>query len=86
MSARLRWLTARPFLTDFSKRLLGYATWIPVVIMFNNYVAEIHNVHGPSMYPFFNEDYNSSLLQDKVLTWKWWPQYDLERGMIVTFR
>ncbi|CRK44756.1 hypothetical protein BN1723_006282, partial [Verticillium longisporum] len=86
MNARLRWLTARPFLTDFSKRLLGYATWIPVVIMFNNYVAEIHNVHGPSMYPFFNEDYNSSLLQDKVLTWKWWPQYDLERGMIVTFR
>lgn len=66
--------------------LVGIATWIPVIAWFNLYVAELTYVDGASMYPLINADKNSTLRQDVVLTWKWKPQYELERGMIVTLR
>ncbi|KAG5951230.1 hypothetical protein E4U53_003511, partial [Claviceps sorghi] len=66
--------------------LVGFATWIPVVAWFNLYVAELTLVDGASMYPFMNEDKDSTLRRDVVLNYKWSPQEGLERGMIVTLR
>ena len=66
--------------------LVGFATWVPVLALFNSYVAEITFVDGASMYPFLNADKDSTLRQDVVLNWKRAPQHDLERGMIVTLR
>ncbi|KAL6862812.1 hypothetical protein ACO1O0_003050 [Amphichorda felina] len=69
-----------------SFNLVGLATWIPVIAWFNLYVAELTYVDGASMYPLMNSDKNSTLRQDVVLTWKWMPQQQLERGMVVTLR
>jgi len=67
-------------------QLLGFATWIPVIAWFNLHVAELTLVDGPSMYPFMNEDRDSTLRRDVILNYKWAPQEGLERGMIVTLR
>ncbi|KAG6009118.1 hypothetical protein E4U21_003187 [Claviceps maximensis] len=64
--------------------LVGIATWLPVVAWFNLHVAELTLVEGPSMYPFMNEDKDSTLRRDVVLDYKVSPQKGLERGMIVT--
>lgn len=69
-----------------SFNLVGLATWIPVIAWFNLYVAELTYVDGASMYPLINSDKNSTLRKDVVLTWKWMPQQQLERGMVVTLR
>ncbi|KAG6038382.1 hypothetical protein E4U41_004222 [Claviceps citrina] len=53
--------------------LVGLATWLPVVAWFNLYVAELTMVEGPSMYPFMNEDKDSTLRRDVVLNCKWSP-------------
>ncbi|KAL6809469.1 LexA/Signal peptidase [Trichoderma sp. SZMC 28013] len=66
--------------------LIGFATWIPVIAWFNLHVAELTVVDGSSMYPFMNADRDSSLRRDVVLNYKWSPQEDLQRGMIVTLR
>jgi inner membrane protease subunit 2 len=66
--------------------LAGWATWIPVIAMFNLYVADLTIVNGPSMSPLMNTDRDSTLRRDVVLNWKWQPRADLERGMIVTLR
>ncbi|TWU72732.1 hypothetical protein ED733_001011 [Metarhizium rileyi] len=66
--------------------LIGFATWIPVIAWFNMHVAELTSVHGASMYPFMNEDRDSTLRRDVVLNYKWSPQEGLERGMVVTLR
>jgi inner membrane protease subunit 2 len=66
--------------------LVGFATWVPVLALFNIYVAEVTFVDGASMYPFMNSEKDSTLRQDVVLNWKRAPQRDLERGMIVTLR
>lgn len=50
------------------------------------HVAELTLVDGSSMYPFMNEDKDSTLRRDVVLNYKWSPQDDLERGMVVTLR
>ncbi|KAL0944322.1 mitochondrial inner membrane protease subunit [Colletotrichum truncatum] len=87
MSFRLLWARARgSFLGDTTVRLLGLATWVPVVICFNDYVATVTKISGGSMYPYFNEDRNSTLTRDLVLNWRWNAQNDLRRGMVVTFR
>lgn len=65
---------------------LGFATWLPVLAWFNIHVAETTVVNGASMYPFLNEDRNTTLRRDLVLTWKWSPQENLQRGMVVTLR
>ncbi|GJN69591.1 hypothetical protein PLIIFM63780_000218 [Purpureocillium lilacinum] len=67
-------------------QLLGFVTWIPVIAWFNLHVAELTLVDGPSMYPFMNEDRDSTLRRDVILNYKWAPQEGLERGMIVTLR
>ncbi|KAL2267565.1 hypothetical protein VTJ83DRAFT_4842 [Remersonia thermophila] len=74
------------FLRQVSHYLIQYATWIPPLICFNLYVAEVTFIRGPSMYPFFNPHYNESLRQDLCLVWKLYAQEDLRRGMIVVFR
>ncbi|PNP47375.1 hypothetical protein TGAMA5MH_01192 [Trichoderma gamsii] len=66
--------------------LIGFATWIPVIAWFNLHVAELTVIDGSSMYPFMNADRDSSLRRDVVLNYKWSPQEDLQRGMIVTLR
>ncbi|KOS22852.1 Mitochondrial inner membrane protease subunit 2 [Escovopsis weberi] len=66
--------------------LLGFATWIPVIAWFNLHVAELTVVDGPSMYPFMNSDRDSTLRRDVVLNYKWSPQENLQRGMVVTLR
>ena len=67
-------------------QLIGLATWIPVVAWFNLHVAEVTAIDGASMYPFMNEDKDSTLRRDLVLNYKWSPQEGLERGMVVTLR
>lgn len=66
--------------------LIGFATWIPVIAWFNLHVAELTVIDGSSMYPFMNTDRDSSLRRDVVLNYKWSPQEDLQRGMVVTLR
>ncbi|TIC99723.1 putative mitochondrial carrier [Colletotrichum higginsianum] len=74
------------FLGDTTIRLLSLATWVPIVITFNDHVATITAISGGSMYPYYNEDRNSTVANDMVLTWKWNPMDGLRKGMIVTFR
>lgn len=76
----------RPFAWDFSRRLLHWATWIPVVVYFNTFVAEVTFIRGGSMYPFLNGDKDSTLRRDVALNWKMYSHDRLARGMIVTFR
>jgi inner membrane protease subunit 2 len=56
------------------------------MIWFNNNVAEVTLIQGPSMYPFLNDRVNESLRRDLVLNYKLYAQEKLARGMIVTFR
>lgn len=87
MASRSLWARARgSFLGDTTLRLLGLATWIPVVITFNDHVATITSISGGSMYPYYNEDRNKTTANDMVLNWRWKPSFGLQRGMIVTFR
>lgn len=74
------------FLKQFSRYLIRYATWIPPLIWFNTYVAEVTFIRGPSMYPFLNPHYNESLRKDLCLVWKLYAHENLARGMVVTFR
>ncbi|KAK5660287.1 hypothetical protein OQA88_12827 [Cercophora sp. LCS_1] len=74
------------FLGQFTNHLIRYATWIPPLILFNTYVAEVTVINGQSMYPFFNPQYNESLKRDFCLVWKLYAQWNLDRGMLVTFR
>lgn len=63
-----------------------FATWIPVIIWFNQHVAEVTLVNGASMYPYMNEDKDSTLRRDMFLNYKWKAQDNLKRGMVVTLR
>ncbi|KAI0132035.1 peptidase S24/S26A/S26B/S26C [Xylariales sp. AK1849] len=69
----------------FNYHMFVFATWIPVVITFNTFVADLAWIEGPSMYPFFNAEKDQNISDDMVLNWKFNPQDGLERGMIVTF-
>lgn len=66
--------------------LAVFATWIPVIVWFKQHVAELTSVEGASMYPYMNEDKDSTLRRDMYLTYKWEPQENLQRGMVVTLR
>lgn len=66
--------------------VLAFATWIPVVAWVNLHVAELTVIDGASMYPFMNEDKDSTLRRDVVFNYKWSPQDHLQRGMVVTLR
>lgn len=78
-------MASRPFALDVSRRLLQWATWIPVAVAFNTFVAELTFVKGGSMYPFFNEDKDSTLRRDLAVNWKLYPNVGLEKGMVITF-
>ncbi|KAK1999342.1 LexA/Signal peptidase [Colletotrichum falcatum] len=81
------WARARgSFLGGTAIRLLGFATWVPVAVSFHNHVASITTINGGSMYPYYNEDRNTTLARDRVLEWRWNAMDGLQRGMIVTFR
>lgn len=85
-----RWTSAAGQKYDFVKRfshyLIRYATWLPPFIWFNQYVAEVTFINGPSMYPFLNSNYNESTKRDLCLVWKVNAQQDLKRGEVVVFR
>lgn len=66
--------------------LLGFATWVPVIAWFNIHVAELTFIEGGSMYPFMNEDKDSTLRRDLVLNYKLASRESLQRGMVVTLR
>lgn len=61
------------------------ASYLPVAIFFNNNIAQLMWINGPSMSPFFNSDYNSSLKQDVVLVKMWDQTVGLRRGSVVAF-
>ena len=86
MAAWRAWGSRVPFALDFSRRLVGWATWVPLAICFNSFVAELTFIKGGSMYPFLNEDKDSTLRSDVALNWKLYPHYGLARGMVVTFK
>ncbi|RDA85405.1 hypothetical protein CP532_1951 [Ophiocordyceps camponoti-leonardi (nom. inval.)] len=67
-------------------QLLGFASWIPLMIWFNLHVAELTLIDGPSMHPLLNSDWGTTLRRDLVLNWKWNPLDGLKRGMVVTLR
>ncbi|KKA27813.1 hypothetical protein TD95_003912 [Thielaviopsis punctulata] len=67
----------------FSAWTLG---WIPLIACIQTHVASITKVHGPSMYPFFNPEKDSSLSTDTVLNWKYNISNRLQKGMVVIFR
>ncbi|XWW93867.1 hypothetical protein V2A60_001806 [Cordyceps javanica] len=67
-------------------RLGVFATWLPAIAWINAHVVETTSVRGQSMYPYINGEKDSTLRTDVVLTWKWSPQENLQRGMIVTLR
>ncbi|KAK6948567.1 hypothetical protein Daesc_010337 [Daldinia eschscholtzii] len=69
----------------FGYRLFAFATWIPVVSMFNHYVGELAWISGPSMYPFLNAEKDQTTRNDVVIKYKFNAPYGLRRGMIVTF-
>jgi len=84
--ARLRGNGQPSLARSTALRVFGFATWIPVIAMFNLHVAELTFVDGASMYPLINDDKDSTLRRDVILNWKWSPQENLERGMVVTLR
>lgn len=65
---------------------LFYVGFLPVIATLHNLVADVTTVNGQSMYPFLNENKDSSTARDRVLNWKWRAKEGLERGMIVTFK
>ncbi|RDA95117.1 hypothetical protein CP533_2144 [Ophiocordyceps camponoti-saundersi (nom. inval.)] len=67
-------------------QLLGFASWIPLMIWFNLHVAELTLIDGPSMHPLLNSDWGTTLRRDLVLNCKWNPLNGLKRGMVVTLR
>jgi inner membrane protease subunit 2 len=74
------------FLRQFSWHLWRWATWIPPIIWFKEYVGEFTVINGPSMYPFLNENYNESLRRNVCWVQKLYAQDNLQRGMVVTFK
>ncbi|KAG5962065.1 hypothetical protein E4U57_007311 [Claviceps arundinis] len=85
LRARLRW-PRPPTLREVAECCVGIATWLPIITCVHLYVAEITFINGPSMYPFLNEDKDKTSWRDAVLNYKWSPQKDLQRGMVVTLR
>jgi signal peptidase I len=77
-----------PLVASVARRLITFATWVPVAIFFNNNVATPVAIRGNSMYPFFNSERDQTTRRDWALCWKGWgsPQYGLRPGMIVVFR
>jgi inner membrane protease subunit 2 len=65
--------------------LFATVPWLPAVIFFNDYVAEISYINGASMYPYLNVSYNEGLGRDRCLVNKWYPARNLQRGMLVSF-
>lgn len=84
--ARLRGGGQPSFIRSTAFKLFGFATWIPIIAMFNLHVAELTFVDGNSMYPLMNDEKDSTLRRDMILNWKWSPQENLERGVVVTLR
>lgn len=72
-------------LRDRARFVASTLLWMPVVIMFNEIVAEVTWINGASMYPYFNADKDSTTRNDVVLNYKFKAQEGLKRGMIVTF-
>ncbi|PSR81971.1 mitochondrial inner membrane protease subunit-like protein [Coniella lustricola] len=79
------WVGFKAFALAFSHYSFVVLPWIPIVVFVNDHVFELTTIRGPSMSPYFNERYNETTSSDVCLTRKFWPQQDLQRGMIVTF-
>ncbi|KHN97058.1 Peptidase S24/S26A/S26B/S26C [Metarhizium album ARSEF 1941] len=86
MWSRLRTARRSGLAKAVAVKLVGFATWLPVIAWFNMHVAELTSVDGSSMHPFLNAGKDSTLRRDFVWNYKWSPQEGLERGMVVTLR
>ena len=76
----------KSFAWKFTGYSLYYSMWFPVVVCINTFVVETTSVTGGSMYPFFNEDRDTTLRRDLAVNWKVLPDVGLARGMIVTLK
>lgn len=76
---------SRPFFREFLYKTFFFVSWVPPLIFFNDHVAEVALINGPSMYPYLNSTFNDGLRKDVCWVNKWNPGRKLERGMIVTF-
>lgn len=76
---------SRSFARDTSWCLFGLATWFPVVYLFNTNIGTTASIHGASMYPYLNTDYDRSLKKDICYMNKWLAKDNIQRGMIVSF-
>jgi len=65
--------------------LVIFATWIPAFIFFKDHVGHVGIINGPSMYPYFNMDWNRSLKQDKCWVNCRNAEKNVQRGMIISF-
>ena len=76
------------FIKDTTHSFIALATWIPALICFNDTVAELTWVNGPSMRPTLNPDFHSTLRRDVVLAYKWIAdtRRDPKKGAIVLLR
>jgi len=76
---------SRLFNTPSIRRIGVAITWLPVAIFFNNHVAQLMWVKGPSMQPFLSPDYSCAGRKDIVLSIMHKPWENLQRGMVVAF-
>lgn len=75
----------RPARTTLSV-LVFFASWFPAFSFLTNNVFCIMSVTGPSMSPFLNADYNSSMASDRVWVNMWRAGEGVKRGMVVVYR
>ena len=81
-----RRIRPRQFIREFSYYSFLIISWVPAAVFFNEHVGQLSWIHGPSMYPYLNADFNQGLTEDMCWVNKWGPTENLQRGMIVAFR
>ncbi|CAF9928608.1 MAG: hypothetical protein GOMPHAMPRED_005178 [Gomphillus americanus] len=79
------WFANRPLARHFILASIGLASWIPVMIIIKNNVVKVASISGPSMYPYLNSNYNTSLQKDQVLLSMWKPWQNIQRGQLIAF-
>ena len=75
----------RPHVRHGLYSIAAFLTWIPVLFFFQNHVAQVMRVTGPSMSPFLNTDHDSSTERDAVFVSTYQPNNALRRGTVVAF-
>ncbi|KAL9593523.1 MAG: hypothetical protein Q9219_007513 [cf. Caloplaca sp. 3 TL-2023] len=68
------------------RRPLTLLTWLPVLWFIQHHIFQLMSVTGPSMYPFLNTDYNTTVDKDVVAVKMWRAGERVRRGDVVVFR